>query len=74
MLVFEVESEYGEIEILFDEDGLNDLIGYLQALNAGEHDHLSTDQAGGHELSSIKLVENSNFKVCHRVNIRRIEK
>ena len=68
MLSFAIEEPDGIIEIFFDTEGRDQLIGMLNAISApGVHDHLMTPSWGGNELDEILF--GANNRRVYQVNI-----
>lgn len=69
ILTFELCDDRDELEIHFNEIGLRNLLQYLQRVEKSlDHEHLMTEEWGGHELSSI--VQGDNNIILNKVTLR----
>jgi hypothetical protein len=62
MIKFETDSNGEGVEIIFDSDGIDEFISYLQSIKK-EHDHMHL--LVGTELSEEKLNDKENIDVKH---------
>jgi hypothetical protein len=70
MIKFETDSNGEGVEIIFDSDGIDEFISYLQSIKK-EHDHMHL--LVGNELSEEKVSDKENIDVKH-VKIKCITK
>jgi hypothetical protein len=66
LLTFEMSKDRDSIEIHANEEGIRDLIYYLQRLAGGtspppKHEHLMTPEWGGHELTQTRQGADSTL-------------
>ena len=75
LLTFELDRDGDQLFIHGDAQGLRDLVTSLQHLltkaEAGEpdHDHLFTEEWGGHELTSEPQLTDTAVHLIHHVKI-----
>jgi hypothetical protein len=62
MIKFETDSNGEGVEIIFDSNGIDEFIAYLQSIKK-ENDHLHL--LVGNELSEEKVSDNENTNVKH---------
>lgn len=69
LLTFEICDDGDELEVHLNEAGLSNLLKYLGRLQKSyDHEHLMTDEWGGHELTSIK--QGSKNRIINKVTLR----
>jgi Immunity protein 32 len=75
LLTFELDEDGDQLFIHGDVQGLRDLVASLQRLitkaEAGkpDHDHLFTEEWGGHELTSDPQLTDTAVRLIHHVKI-----
>jgi hypothetical protein len=62
MIKFETDSNGEGVEIIFDSNGMDEFISYLQTIRK-ENDHMHL--IVGNELSEEKVSDNANTNVKH---------
>ena len=62
MIKFETDSNGEGVEIIFDSNGIDEFISYLQSIKK-EHDHMHL--LVGNELSEEKVNDKENIDVKH---------
>ena len=69
MIKFETDSNREGVEIIFDSNGIDEFISYLQSIKK-ENDHMHL--LVGNELNEEKVSDHENINVKH-VKIRMLE-